>query len=151
MKSLARSGGALCVLGGLLVGVYLLSLSRPGPVQAGPQPAPASAPLDAELVTPAPVHPDAGQNIDQLMEHLTTLRAKKAELDRQEKEAITLLREKLKQQRQKLEKLGIPEETPQPPAVGADESPGSLTPPVPRPSTGPFRVLPTSPIPQAHY
>jgi hypothetical protein len=117
MKFLARSGGALCILVGLLVGVYLLSLSRPGPVQAGPQPTPATAPLDAEWGTPAPVHPDAGQSIDQLMERLTALRAKKAELDRQEQETITLLREKLKQQRQKLEKLGIPEEAPQPPAV----------------------------------
>ena len=129
MKSLARSGGVLCILGGLLVGVYLLSLSRPAPVQAGPQPAPvaapASAPLGAEWPTSAPLHPDAGQSIDQLMEHLTTLRAKKAELDRQEQETVTLLREKLKQQRQKLEKLGIAEVTPPPPAVAPDSSPGS--------------------------
>jgi hypothetical protein len=121
MKFLTRSGGALCVLGGLLVGVYLLSLSRPGPVQAGCGPttfaAPAPVQQDGKWETPAPVSQDAEQSIDQLMEHLTTLRAKKAELDKQEKEAITHLKEKLRQQRQKLEKLRIVEDPLPPPAV----------------------------------
>jgi hypothetical protein len=135
MKFLARSVGALCVLGGLLVGAYLLSLSRPGPVQAGCGPANIAEPTDAPK--------DSEQSIDQLMERLRTLRAKKAELDRQEKEAITLLREKLNRQRQKLEKLGIAEETPPPPAVGP------ATPVFPQPPPAavpvPSSVGPTSP------
>jgi hypothetical protein len=115
MKFLARSGGALCVLGGMLVGVYLLSLSRPGPVQAGC--GPGTVAEHPAVLEPSQGPADTGQSIDQLVEHLRNLRAKKAELDKQEKEAITLLKEKLRQQRQKLEKLRIVEDPLPPPAV----------------------------------
>jgi hypothetical protein len=48
-----------------------------------------------------------GQGIEQLVEHLSALRIKRAELDRQERDAVAALKEKLREQENKLLRLGI--------------------------------------------
>jgi hypothetical protein len=65
------------------------------------------------------------QSIDQLMAHLNDLRARKAKLDKQEREVIAALKEKLKEQSQKLQKLGIV-----PDGVGQETPPLPPIPPV---------------------
>src|SRR5262245_57609750 len=122
-----RNGAALTV-GGLLVAACLLSvaglLSRPAEAQAPPTlPRPTEPPQDPlppPLAEPPLAPPSTrgspqslrGLGIDQLVDHLKTLRAQRAELEKQEKEAVALLREKLKEQRQRLQQLGIPLEEP---------------------------------------
>ena len=142
MRSLCRtrSGGIILGLGGLLVLFYLFTLMRifPGPARAQALPTPGQLPAADAPISPSfpdSTRPASGsyalpptqqpltsrealqsQGIDQLVEHLNALRAKKAELDRQEKETVSVLREKLKQQKEKLQKLGILDDTP----LGAD-------------------------------
>jgi hypothetical protein len=60
-----------------------------------------------------PVEPP--QTIDQLLNSLTDIRAKKAELEKQEQATIKLLREKLKEQKQRLAALGVVLEEEAPP------------------------------------
>jgi exonuclease VII large subunit len=58
------------------------------------------------------------QNIDQLLQQLQDLRSKKAELDKQEKELLATLKDKLKEQKQRLDKLGVRlEESPVSPRI----------------------------------
>jgi hypothetical protein len=60
--------------------------------------------------TPAAATPPRASTIDDLIARLADIKAKKAALDRAEKETITLLKEKLKQQKERLKKLGVPAE-----------------------------------------
>jgi hypothetical protein len=60
-----------------------------------------------------PVEPP--QTIDQLLNSLTDIRAKKAELEKQEQATIKTLREKLKEQKQRLAALGVVLEEEAPP------------------------------------
>jgi len=122
----------LLAVSGLVVAVCLLALAgffpipveaqnpstSPPPVQEPPVPPPARPP-DAPASQPAP----AGMSIDQLMEQLTRLRAQRAELEKLEKEVMDALKEKLKEQRQRLQKLGVP----------VEEQPVAPTKPVPPP------------------
>ncbi len=77
------------------------------------------------------------QNVDQLIAHLTELRARKAEIEKQEKETTAVLADKLKEQRQKLQKLGVVVGPPPAPPVAvpvdstAPVPPSPLTPPPP--------------------
>jgi len=82
-----------------------------------------------------PVEPP--QTIDQLLNSLTDIRAKKAELDKQEQATIKALREKVKEQKQRFAALGISvEETPPkptPPQVAPRDEPPPKDGPPPKP------------------
>jgi hypothetical protein len=52
------------------------------------------------------------RSIDQLLEQLQVLRAQKAELERQEKEIVASVKERLMEQKQKLQTLGVQMEEP---------------------------------------
>jgi hypothetical protein len=142
----AKSVGVLCGLGGVLVVLCLLWLAGffataaeaqapaaaekvtvPADMAVPPVPTPGSDPVSGTYpastaatppaTTPANVNrASEPPNIDQLVQQLQRLRAKKAELDRQEKKVVAALKDKLKEQKQTLEKLGLqPEEPPSPP------------------------------------
>jgi hypothetical protein len=123
--------GRLGVCGGLLAIFLLLTgfLSRPSEAQDKQTDAPAvglptlpEAPR-AERADPRPLTPPAAppvqaapglKSIEQLIAALTDLRAKKADLDRQEKETIAALKQRFHEQRlvlaeqaRKLRELGI--------------------------------------------
>lgn len=51
--------------------------------------------------------PATDSSIEQLVEQLQGLRARRAELERQEKQVVAALKEKLKEQQERLQKLGI--------------------------------------------
>ena len=69
--------------------------------------------IDPPLVVANPMPPvQQMQTIDQLIDSLTDIRAKKAELDKQEQVIISAIREKLKTQRERLNKIGVGEEAP---------------------------------------
>jgi hypothetical protein len=74
----------------------------------------AAAPSLPPVEPTALVAPTAlGQTIDDLLNSLAELRARKAELEKQEQTLIKALRDKLKEQRERLNKVGIePEDTP---------------------------------------
>jgi uncharacterized protein involved in exopolysaccharide biosynthesis len=77
--------------------------------------------------TPRPALPAAlapemmrSRSIDQLLQELQVLRAQKAELERQEKEIVASVKERLMEQKQKLQTLGVQMEEPgRPPIEGA--------------------------------
>jgi hypothetical protein len=74
--------------------------------------------------------------IDDLLNKLDSLKAQKAALEKAEKETLALLREKLKEQKDRLRKLGVPTEE----APVAPPPPVSITtsaPEVPRPPYNP--------------
>jgi hypothetical protein len=47
------------------------------------------------------------ESIDALLSRLDNLKAQRAELDKAEKETVAILKEKLKQQQERLQKLGV--------------------------------------------
>jgi hypothetical protein len=74
--------------------------------------------------TPRSAFPPAGsgemmrsRSIDQLLEQLQVLRAQKAELERQEKEIVAAVKERLMEQKQKLQTLGVQMEEPGQPRI----------------------------------
>ncbi len=102
----------------------------PPPLPAyAPAPAAGIAPAPAPVIPPAPPPADfTVKSIDQLLNDLDVVRAKKGELDTQEKKLIAVLRQKLADQEQRLRKHGlmpVEEATPVPVA------------PTPPPATGP--------------
>jgi hypothetical protein len=52
------------------------------------------------------------QSIDEILNQLADIRARKAELEKQEQATIQILREKLKAQRERLVKMGVAPEQP---------------------------------------
>ena len=54
-----------------------------------------------------------GQTVDQLLSDMEQLRRKKAELERREKEVVAVLESKLKEQQERLQKLGFKAGVPQ--------------------------------------
>jgi hypothetical protein len=74
------------------------------------------------------------QTIDQLLEQLSDVRVKRAELDKAEKELVALIRSRLKEQQDKLQKLGVHE---QPPPSPVKDRPFEAT--KDRPSEAPRR------------
>jgi|GEM_PF-5515071 len=68
---------------------------------------------------PAATSPEAmrSRSIDQLLEQLQVLRAQKAELERQEKEIVAAVKERLMEQKQKLQTLGVQMEEPGQPRI----------------------------------
>jgi hypothetical protein len=69
-------------------------------------------------------------SVDQLIDQLTKLRRQKLELDQKEQMVIRQLRERLRDQRERLERLGVTEE---PPPVEAPVPAPAGPPPVPFP------------------
>jgi hypothetical protein len=47
------------------------------------------------------------EGIDELLSHLDMIKAQKAELEKVEKEMVTVLKEKIKEQKQRMQKLGV--------------------------------------------
>src|SRR5579884_1607081 len=84
----------------------------PTPSLLANQTAPVAEPTGSgSTLVSTPVAPastsTASLSIEQLVEQLQALRARKAELDRQEKQVVAALKDKLKEQQQRLQKLGI--------------------------------------------
>jgi hypothetical protein len=125
----------LWLLGGGLAAC--LVLSGDGYPQQPPQPVPAPvpqqlppdpAPPAISPVAPAPAPAAAPEpTVDQLLDRLTELRRQKAELEKQEQATVKQLRDKLKAQTERLEKLGI---APDPKNVPVPDGPVPAIPPV---------------------
>jgi hypothetical protein len=59
------------------------------------------------------------KSIEELLGRLDSIKAQQEELEKARKETVALVKEKLKQQKQRLQKLGVEEEPVAPPAVPA--------------------------------
>jgi len=97
-----------------------------GPPQAAPQPSGyypvglVPTPQPQASAVPGPessgLEPRKADTIEELLSKLDAIKAKKAELDRVEKETLAMLKERLKEQKQRLQNLGVPgEEGTEPP------------------------------------
>jgi hypothetical protein len=109
----------LFCLGGLTIAALYVAnaLAGCGPQSTdAPPPAQSAPPVVGKMkvirkvttppqATPAPKKMEEG--IDQLIRRLEILKAQKAELEKAEKEVVALLKEKLEQQTQLLQKLGV--------------------------------------------
>jgi hypothetical protein len=86
----------------------------PSPIQSSwAMPDKNSSSTTASAETPAaPAHRDHMklESIDELLHRLKTIKTQKAELERTEQELVVMLREKLKEQKQQIQTLGIPVE-----------------------------------------
>ena len=117
--------GVLCVGGVLLAAVAVCVGQDPRPTPTGPVVPPT---LNQAPVAPAPVPHAEGRaaakdkSIDELLSRLDTIKAQQEELDKAKKETVALLKEKLKQQKLRLQKLGVTveDETP-PPQVSSGQ------------------------------
>jgi hypothetical protein len=90
-----------------------INVKRDDPRDPAPPPGAIQLPRTDPPVLKPPVPPaQQPQTIDQLIDSLTDIRVKKAELDKQEQAVITAIREKLKAQRERLNKMGVGEEAP---------------------------------------
>jgi hypothetical protein len=106
------------LFGAILVGLLAWMASRSDIINADPLPPPSDKSalvLPPETVS-APHAKKATQDVDALLDALEDVRAKKAELERQEQMLIQEIKEKLQLQRQRLQKLGITD----------DERPGQI-------------------------
>src|SRR5262249_17260839 len=114
--SMSRSS-VLWGLGGAVAAFFLTVTLVPsqspttGPVPpASPLAGPPGVPTSPTTLTPptanVPKEP-AAKTIDELLSQLDAINAPKGALEKAEEETIALLVEKLKQQRQRLQKLGI--------------------------------------------
>src|SRR5437763_1895022 len=102
----------LCLAGACLTAALLLvgQGNLPGQDNKGPKPEfPPVSPLPPPGPAPAPGIPAATppQTIEQLLDSLAQIRAKMAELVKQEQEVIKSLRAKLKEQQDRLTRMGI--------------------------------------------
>jgi hypothetical protein len=96
-------------------------------------------PPTAEARAPEPPPPAKAATIDDLLNKLHSLKVQKAALEKAEKDTVALLKEKLKQQHDRLKKLGVNvEEAPPAPTVAPLPPPAStVAPPPPSLSDGP--------------
>jgi hypothetical protein len=102
-------------VGGVLLAVAAVCVGQ------APPPSPTSPAVPFPLVqTPAASAAAKDTSIDELLSRLDAIKAQQEELEKAKKEAVSLLKEKLKQQKQRLQKLGVSveEETP-PPAISS--------------------------------
>jgi hypothetical protein len=124
------------VVGVVLLAVAVVCLGQEPQQDPGPVPVPTLPPA----VAPAPQPPVEAQTVplkergvEELLTRLDTLQVQQAELDKAKKETVALLKAKLKQQKQRLLKLGVnvEEETaPKPPSPRtAEETPNPAVPP----------------------
>ena len=88
-------------------------------------------------ITPVAPRVEPPQNIDQLLNALTDIRAKKAELEKQEQATVKALRERVMEQKQRFAALGINVEEapprPTPPQVAPRDEPPPKDGPPPKP------------------
>jgi hypothetical protein len=136
------------ILGGVLAALLVLAVVLVCSLPALAQPSAAPSVPVSDAVRSCPLPPEAGPatppmatTIDALIARLADIKAKKAALDKAEKETVTLLKEKLKQQKERLRKLGVPVED---------------TAPLPCCTTGSVTVPPayygvTPVLPSGHY
>jgi len=68
------------------------------------------------------------ESIEDLLNRLTAIKAQKAELERIEKETVLLLKERFKQQKDRIEKLGV--------TIEEKDSPREVIPPGVTPPSG---------------
>jgi hypothetical protein len=86
----------------------------PGPFQLTPPPYGPKTTAPSAPPPPLAAHPGPDWTAEALIAHLDSIRTKKAELDKQEKEVVAILRVKLRDLKENLQKRGIsaePEET----------------------------------------
>jgi hypothetical protein len=105
-------------------------LQPPSPVPTAPETAPPSiynAPAQASALA-APGQQLKGETIDALLSRLEAVKSQKEQLERVEKELTAVLKEKYKEQKQRLQKLGVQVEEP-PAAVPASVGAASFSPP----------------------
>jgi hypothetical protein len=155
-----------CVAGGLLASLVLWTAARgqapqdpfaaksqePAKVPAAPSDSPnraldpltiAGGPVATSPTAPPPgavtvAQPAAQpQSIDEILNQLADIRAKKVELEKQEQATIRILRERLKAQKERLAKMGVaPEEPPAKSAEGNADLPSKIDiPPLDAPMT----------------
>jgi hypothetical protein len=83
----------------------------PGPAAAGDTAFPTASvpPPAASTPAPPPTRREAlkAKTIDQVMTRLAAIKDQQAELEKEKKEAEAVLKEKLKEQKEKLQKLGV--------------------------------------------
>jgi len=107
MKRCVLCGGAVAAL---FLAVSLAcsqsSVAPPDPL-ASPPLAGSDANAPAVNLAGVPRKETQPKTIDEVLRRLVVLKAQKAELDKQEKEMVALLAEKLEEQRQLIRKLGI--------------------------------------------
>jgi|SRR5262245_34645496 len=103
-----------CVGACLAVGLFWAASSGGQPPSGGADPGRSTdlAPL-APVASPAPPRAEP-QNIDQLIKSLADIRRTKAELEKQEQAVLKSLKDRLKEQRDVLRKMGV--ELDEPPA-----------------------------------
>jgi hypothetical protein len=108
-----KRNGVLC---GVLAVLMFLAVAVAWSLPAGAQPAPPAAPPPAGVVLPVdqavPPPPAPGDQpnrvtIDDLMAKLESIKAQKAALEKAEKEVVARLKQKMKEQQQRLKKLGV--------------------------------------------
>jgi hypothetical protein len=94
---------------------------RPQPVPADspyvPVPANSAPPLSVTLPAAAPAAP----TVEDLIKQLEVLRKQKADLEAQEKAVVSKLQERLKDQKDRLSKLGVLPQAPPPPPDAKDD------------------------------
>jgi hypothetical protein len=111
-----------CVLlvgGALLVAVTMCVGQAPAPPAAQPKPPAVEYPeikLSEGRTIPAPAKE---KSIEELLAQLDAIKAQQEQLEKARTETVALVKEKLKQQKQRLQKLGVEEEPVAPPAVPA--------------------------------
>jgi hypothetical protein len=103
---------------GVLVLVVAAACSLPAIARQSPLPplgsvenSVSSPPIPTEPVTSRPVSPTPplakAPSIDDLLNKLDSLKAQKAAIEKAEKETVELLKEKLKEQKHRLKRLGV--------------------------------------------
>src|SRR5437588_320644 len=104
------------VLGGVTAALFVLVLVAvcSGPAEAWPTPPSPSSRDIGTIYNPVqqlgyicPREGPQAQTIESIIGKLAAIKAQKAELDRAEKETIALLKGKLKEQKERLKKLGV--------------------------------------------
>jgi hypothetical protein len=101
----------------LLVPALLVAAGGIAYTQPAPRAAPAHAPIPEAIPSPGVPFtpprsanvdvPPAEKSLDQLLDRLESLRAQKAELERQEQEVVKEIRRKVEKQSDRLQRLGV--------------------------------------------
>jgi hypothetical protein len=126
-----------CVLlvgGALLAAVAVCVGQAPAPPVAQPRrPARPSEDVDRLSLPPSPAPnapqgaaPAREQSVEELLARLDSIKAQQEELEKARTETVALVKEKLKQQKQRLQKLGVEEESAPPPPVSTTGGLGAL-------------------------
>jgi len=136
-----RTWKLYCVAGALFTCLVVWTAARgqappapggtdPAPLsQALPPPTDLAFPVRGSTIEPPPAAPPAPKppTIDEMLDQLADIRAKKAELEKQEQATIKALRDKFKAHKERLAKMGVAlEEPPAKSAEGTTELPPKI-------------------------